>query len=138
MCAVDRRLTLERIDRLLAYLPLFEGPGDERTVHWNVGAEGDPGCIVMPYPTYPDAVIAFFEEAGKPWWSDYQYKPREAGRMLADEERIAQADLEHLKTMLTYCVRGERFCDGHWEAMIDQGRILSLLQRLAVLRDSRT
>ena len=36
--------------------------------------------------------------------------------------------------MLTYCVRGERFSDGHWEAMVESGVIRSILERLQELR----
>ncbi|MFN8413162.1 MAG: DUF6508 domain-containing protein [Anaerolineales bacterium] len=32
--------------------------------------------------------------------------------------------------MLTFCVRGERFSDGHWGAMIEEGYIRRLLERL--------
>jgi hypothetical protein len=35
--------------------------------------------------------------------------------------------------MLTYVVRGERFCDGHWGAMVEGGQVRRLLQRLAEL-----
>jgi hypothetical protein len=32
--------------------------------------------------------------------------------------------------MLTFCVRGERFSDGHWAAMIEKGYIRRVLERL--------
>jgi hypothetical protein len=32
--------------------------------------------------------------------------------------------------MLTFCVRGERFSDGHWAAVIGQRYISRLLERL--------
>jgi hypothetical protein len=32
--------------------------------------------------------------------------------------------------MLTYCVWGERFSDGHWGTMIEKGYIRRLLERL--------
>jgi hypothetical protein len=32
--------------------------------------------------------------------------------------------------MLTFCVRGERFSDGHWEEMIEKGYIRRILERL--------
>jgi hypothetical protein len=38
--------------------------------------------------------------------------------------------------MLTYCVRGERFCDGHWENLLRSGRVVALLRRLAELREA--
>jgi hypothetical protein len=36
--------------------------------------------------------------------------------------------------MLTFCVRGERFCDGHWAEMVKAGRIGAILRRLEQLR----
>jgi uncharacterized protein DUF6508 len=36
--------------------------------------------------------------------------------------------------MLTGCVRGERFCDGYWEGILQTGRVVALLRRLEVLR----
>ena len=56
--------------------------------------------------------------------------------MLADEAFISRATLGELKTMLAYCVRGERFCDGHWEAILRSGRVVALLRRLAVLTET--
>ena len=50
--------------------------------------------------------------------------------MLQDEERVKAASLEEIKSMLTFCVRGERFSSGHWGVMISQGYIRRLLERL--------
>jgi hypothetical protein len=47
---------------------------------------------------------------------------------------VRNATLDQIKTMLTYCVRGERVCDGHWCAMIEGGHVRRLLERLAELR----
>jgi len=88
----------------------------------------------MPYPVYPADVRRFFELAARPCWSDYSYKPAEAGD-LAHEAFIRQATLDEIKTILTYCVRGERFSDGHWGAMLESGVIVAVLKRLKHLRD---
>jgi len=53
--------------------------------------------------------------------------------MLEDVEFVRSADLDQVKTMLTWCVRGERFCDGHWGGVLKAGHIRRLLQRLAEL-----
>ena len=53
--------------------------------------------------------------------------------MLEDQQAVETAELGQIKTMITYCVRGERFCDGHWGAMIELGHISRLLQRLSQL-----
>ncbi|WP_445379740.1 DUF6508 domain-containing protein, partial [Pseudomonas syringae] len=58
-----------------------------------------------------------------------------AADMLNDDIYIAQANLADMQTLLTYCIRGERFCDGHHGAMIEKGYVLKILRRLAVLRE---
>ncbi|MBN1399449.1 MAG: hypothetical protein JXA74_01355, partial [Anaerolineae bacterium] len=74
--------------------------------------------------------------AGLPPWCDYGYDPRRAAEMLADDARVERTTLAQIVTMLTYCVRGERFGDGHWEALLEAGRVQALLRRLAALRDA--
>lgn len=101
-------------------------------LRWHGGQEVD-GALVMPYPEYTAEVAEFFRLAGQPWWCDYDYNPLEAAPMLADDQAIARATLDQLKTLLTYCVRGERFCDGHWEAILQTGRVVALLRRLREL-----
>lgn len=97
--------------------------------------ETESGDLTIPYPVYREEVLQFFRRAGQPCWSDYDYEPRAAGRMVEDPAFIARASLEEIKTMLTFCVRGERFTDGHWERMLASGKITAILRRLAELRD---
>jgi hypothetical protein len=53
--------------------------------------------------------------------------------MLQDEEAVRTAGLVQIRCMLTYCVRGERFSDGHWGEMIQAGHIRRILERLGEL-----
>ena len=128
--------TLSDIDALLRFLPGFERPGRAFIASWGGGEETGDGAITMPYPIYDEDVLAFFMLAGKPCWSDYGYVPERARQMLQDDALVARASLDQIATMLTYCVRGERFGDGHWAAMLESGRIVALLRRLAVIRES--
>jgi hypothetical protein len=127
-------ITRAEIDELLRFLPLFDIPGREYFAGYGGGERRADGTVTMLYPVYPDDVIEFYRLAGQPCWSDYDYEPREAARMLADEAFIRRATLDEIKTMLTYCVRGERFSDGHWGAMLESGKVIALLKRLRVLR----
>jgi len=127
-------VTTEKMDELLRFLPLFENPDREYVKEWGGGEMTADGAITMPYPIYYDDVLEFFKLAGQAYWSDYEYKPLEAYEMLSDDRFIATASLDDIKTMLTYCVRGERFMDGHWAHMLESGRIVALLRRLAMLR----
>ena len=88
----------------------------------------------MPWPVYDEVVKEFFEAAGQGCWMDFEYVPIEAGRMLEDEARVRRASMDEIRTMLTYCVRGERFGEGHWSAMIEGGHVRRLLERLAELQ----
>jgi len=133
---IDDRITAERIDELLRFLPLFDLSGRAYVKAWAGGGETPDGAITMPFPEYYDDVLEFFWLAGQPWWSDFQYDPREAYTMLGDDQFIGTCSLSDIKTMLTYCVRGERFSDGLWASVLESGRVVAILRRLAVLRET--
>jgi hypothetical protein len=133
----DAPITRERIDGLLRFLPELGTPSPDTEPTWH-GLHRKPGSgvLVMPYPTYPPVVGEFFKLAGQPCWCDYGYDPPAAGELVRSDEVIGSASLAQIKTMLTFCVRGERFCDGHWGAMVREGRIGAILRRLQRLRDT--
>ncbi len=132
----DHPITLRDIDRLLQFLPLFEMPGRGyvRVPSSKRSSLADIGSL--PRPEYCQDVLAFFWLAGQLCWSDFHYDPREAQALLSDDQFIDTCSLEQLKTLLTYCVRSERFSDGAWLHLLESGRIVVLLKRLAVLRQS--
>ncbi len=114
------------MDELLAFLPQLypDGAPIQAVVAYHDGR----------WPVYAEPVTAFFSAAGKDCWSDFDYDMARSANRLADPEQVAAASLDELKSMLTWCVRGERFCDGHHGSVIDNGHILRLLQRLQTLR----
>jgi hypothetical protein len=128
------QVTVRKIDALLAFLPAFEAPGREFVQKW-VTPGGDESVPVMPYPEYHEDVKRFFKLASQEFWLDHAYDPETAGTMLADPATVAAADLAAVRTLLTYCVRGERFCDGHWSGVLKDGSVVSLLKRLRELRE---
>ena len=91
---------------------------------------GDGG---LPWPVYPPALDAFFTAASEPAWSAPDYVPARCAEALADPSRVGGADLAELRRLLTFMVRGERFCDGHWGAMLSSGKLARWLDRLAQL-----
>ena len=117
------RLAIEKIDQLLQFLPAFEEPNRQFIEKWQ-------GF----YPVYATDVTEFVRLAGDSWWMDTGYQPQEAGQMLANEALIQSANLDQIKTMLTFFVRGERFSDGHWGSLLENGRVQSLLHRLEILQ----
>jgi hypothetical protein len=131
---LDQTIDSDRIDELLQFLPRFERPGRSYVRSWAGGEETPDGALTMPFPIYEEDVASFYWLAGQTWWSDFDYEPRHAYRMLQDDGFVEGCSLDDIRTMLTYCVRGERFSDGHWAHMLENGRIVALLRRLAVLR----
>ena len=47
--------------------------------------------------------------------------------------KIEAASLAEIKTTLTYCVRLERFCEGHWIEVIESAVIKRILERLRII-----
>ncbi len=58
------------------------------------------------------------------------------GNRIADSDNfteIHQADLAKVRRLLTYFVRGERFCDGHGVSMVQKGFLQALIDRLRII-----
>jgi Family of unknown function (DUF6508) len=126
---------IENINALLPFLPEFSQT-EKDFMTWRSATPRADGIGTLPYPDYVPIVDQFRQLVSQDFWCDYHYQMAEVGAMLSDETRIAIASLEQVKSMLTYFVRGERFCDGLQNRMIRGGQIAAILQRLEVLRDA--
>jgi len=129
----NRPPTLQEIEALTAFLPRLYADGFSPVKQWYGGKQKD-GTITMPYPDYDPLVEEFFRTVSGGGWLDYEYNPEQAHQMIQDEAVIKTASLAQVRTMLTFCVRGERFSDGHWAEMIEKGYIRRLLERLDVIK----
>jgi len=121
--------TIQEIEALTVFLPRLYAEGFSPVLSWEGGKRED-GTFTLPYPRYNSLVEEFFHIAAGDCWVDYEYDPEQAYRMLKDENIVKNASLSQIKTMLTFCLRGERFSDGHWAQMIETGYIRMLLERL--------
>jgi hypothetical protein len=132
----EARITRKHIDELLRFLPVLSTPGPGTQAQWQgLNQDSTTRVFTMPYPEYPPVVEEFFKLAAQDCWCDSGYQKSSASEMIHDDTTIASASLAQIKSMLTFCVRGERFCDGHWDAMVQKGRIAAILRRLSQLRD---
>jgi hypothetical protein len=109
---------------LLVFLPLFEA---------HEGAD-EVASATADELTYFSPEVSPFIDALRDGWLDPQYDPSIAGNWLRDDEFIARANLQQVRSMLTCVVRGERFCDGYFADAVKAGRIGALLRRLAALQ----
>lgn len=129
-------ITRAKIEELLRFLPRFDQPGREFVKEWRGGPRPGAEAFHVPYPVYHEDVTAFFGLLARDGWSDYGYDPAQAVAMLEKHAFVGMASLEEVRTMLTYCLRAERFGDGAWEALLESGRIIALLHRLDALKDT--
>ena len=113
--------TYQEMQELVAFLPRLYAEGFTPVIQWNGGVKGTDGLYRLPWPEYNPVVEDFYRLVASECWLDYEYRPEEAARMLSNEEFVKSASLSQIKTMLTYCLRGERFSDGHWAEMIEKG-----------------
>jgi hypothetical protein len=121
--------TLQDMEALIAFLPRLYADGFSPVKNWNGGRNKD-GTYSLPYPDYDPLVEEFYRTVSGGGWLDTGYNPEQAYQMIQDENLVKIASLSQIKTMLTYCVRGERFSDGHWAEMIEKGSIRRILERL--------
>jgi hypothetical protein len=121
--------TIQDIETLTAFLPRLYAEGFSPILRWDGGERLPDGSYSMHYPIYNQVVAEFFNAVRGPW-IDYDYDPERAYQMLQDEQAVKSASLGDIKTMLTFCLRGERFSDGHWGVMIEKGFIRRVLERL--------
>jgi hypothetical protein len=121
--------TREEIEALTSFLPRLYAEGFSPVKNWNGGKQND-GSFSLPYPDYDPVVEEFFHTVSGGGWLDHDYNPEQAYEMIRDEKRIKTSSLSQIRTMLTFCVRGERFSEGHWAGMIEKGYIRQILERL--------
>lgn len=125
--------TRDDIAELLAFRPRFDAPGFVPVRRWGGGKSTTDGSFTMPWPEYETAVSEFVKAASKLCWKDHEYVSKPVQDWLQEPAGIEAALLDQLRSLLTYFVRGERFCDGHRAAMISEGYVTRILQRLEVL-----
>ena len=125
--------TAEEMENLVSYLPRLYAREFTPVKRWDGLSESQDRTLSLPRPEYDPLVEEFFKLAMQECWTDYDYDIATAEKNLSDENAIKAADLDQIKAMLTYCVRGERFSDGHWGALIEGGQVRRVLERLEQL-----
>ena len=103
---------------------------DGANPRWHQMQPQDDGTLSWPWPEYPALMEEFVQEASRTCWSDSSYEPDSTARMFNDDRFVATATLPQLRTMVTYFVRGEKFCDGHWAGMFRDGHVERLIKRM--------
>lgn len=122
--------TSKQIDHLLMYYPVLCAEGFDPFQPGSPSASIPPGGFLPSSPNYQALVIEFFNLLAQECWLDHDYDPAEAYRVLTDPQRLKAADLSTLRSLFTWCLRGERFCEGHWGQVITSGVLRDIMNRL--------
>ena len=132
----ERQPTAQDILALVDFLPKLYGDGARPpAARWIT--ETEDGALVLPWPEYDETVRSFIDLiVNQGCWMDPSYVPEEAERLLLDEAAVGDATIPEIQRMLTVVVGGERFCEGWWSSMIEDGHIRRLLERLAEIESA--
>ncbi len=77
----------------------------------------------------------FHDVIHKPQWMHIDYQEDRPQDFARKPERIPSATLDQITALLTWCVRGERFCDGHMADVFEKGIPQAALRRLKTLHE---
>lgn len=124
--------TVRDIEELVAFLPRLYGRGVQPVGKWIMDKRTADGTLIFPWYEYSETVESFFDTIRRHGcWLDTGYDPEEDQKLLMDETAVARATIPEIRRLLALVVRGERFCDGWWASMIEEGYVRRLLERLA-------
>lgn len=130
--ATQRQPDAGDIRELVAFLPRLYGDEKPTPARWHESQKREDGSRSFPWPEYNDDVRAFIDLVWQQGcWHDDAYDMQEASRLFEEEPAVRNATIAEIQTMLTFILRGERFCDGFWEGMIENGHVRRVLERLA-------
>src|SRR5262245_24416435 len=140
-CVMDSPTTEEDALRgLAAFLPRFKAAGFQFG-HWTQPTSGEQGVIVMPYFDLSDEASAFVQAAynlgwvrGDIDWHSWGQTP-EAQNLQNDPALLAQATREQLASLLTLCIRQDRFVEGTLMSAYESGLLVRILERVATLAE---
>jgi len=124
-------LTATGIDRILSFLPMLEQRGAKL---YRIDPQQNPlePCI---YSNEMNGFLQALHDEGVILLSfNWGVWLEEANEYVNDEDLLRHADLLTIQKLLTTQVRAERFNSGNLAELIDNGHLVDILRRLAVLR----
>ena len=125
---------------LYPYIDYFEHLQSKEGYAIPEDEEREDGVIrIMDY-CYDQKIYDFFNLVITLELVDYNYLKslEDAGYFKCDNqaEFIAKADLPILKSLLTFCQRGERFCTGFLVGILDNKVLAKILRRMQEIEEN--
>lgn len=108
--------------------------------HWVTYEPDEDGVMQMPWFDYsPEARRFMADVSGAGFvhpfdWMAWMGTPG-ALALVADPTRVAKADAEDLRRLLTAIIRGDRFVEGNVAGAFESGMLLAIARRAQALLD---
>ncbi|MBS1984820.1 MAG: hypothetical protein JST16_11680 [Bdellovibrionales bacterium] len=122
------------MDEILSFLPRLYSEGVTLIYSWHVRGNEGTEIGTFSWPEYNPLVVEFFQVAAKECWRDCEYATGKDDISVENVNALTSATMDQVKNILTFFVRGERFCDGHWASVIESGYVRRVLERIGKFR----
>jgi len=126
----EQPVSNEAIQTVLEFLPRLQnhqGEFGKTGVHKN-----EDGSFFIA-ATYDDIVSEFNAVLYKYDWVDPSCDWPGQQEMIMDDDAIAKADIQGIRTMFTIFARKERFCDGIQIHLLEEGKVQAILESIQEL-----
>ncbi len=77
---------------------------------------------------YPEPIHRFISVISIPYWTDTNYTNKPVHEWLQNANNLPKLALNDLKSLFTYFVRQERFCEGFWQIMTEKDYVSQVLK----------
>ena len=122
---------IEQIGTLLEFLPRLEAVRSPQSRVWfERDAKGRLSYQVWNSKLSDEFMQALYKNGFV--LMDFEWSRWEGARQIAERpEVLASADLETICKLLTVHARSDRFCEGHFGEVIENGQMVVIMRRLA-------
>ena len=127
------------VDTVTSFIPVLSSIAANDVARWPEGRTEDGSLQLSLEPLYHPAVQALMHSFNENHFVqpfDWVHWQSTADTFHRDPNLLAQASLETCIELITLHVRKDRFCGGHFGAMVRSGHITAILRRLSELRAS--
>lgn len=128
---------IEQIRTLLEFLPRLEAVKSPQSRAWfERDAKGRLSFQVWNSKLSDELMQALYDNGFV--FMGFEWSTWDGARQIAEHpEFLASADLETICKLLTVHARSDRFCEGHFGEVIENGEVLAIMRRLAAIYPSR-
>ena len=134
-----RRHFEQAVESVLSFREALEHRAKAPIKEWDGGRDPNSGVLTLPYPKYHADILDFFTALSvllSLWIPDATDYLDISEKFRVDHNAVAVARPDEVKALLTFVLRGEKYCDGFWGTQLSSGSVIALLERLEELYQS--